>query len=185
MLITTQVSDFIGFVFIGILLAIIFDFFRTYRILKRISTFSVIVQDIIYFFISMFVIAKGIINILNSSMRFYIFIAVILGFVIYNFTLSKYVIKIYKMIFNASKEILEFLLLPFYIILRVIVKLCIIIKKFFKKCCKKFFDMVPFICKLSKRVKKLFNFRIKKLKTKEGKVWEKQHIMLQITPKKE
>ncbi len=170
MLITTQISDFIGFILIGILLSIIFDFFRTYRMIKKVSTLNVIIQDIIYFFISMFVIAKGIIYILNSSMRFYIFLAIILGFSIYYLFFSKYIIRMYKFLFSTSKKTFDFILLPFYINLHYFVKVCIFMKKIIKKCCKKFLHMLPFKYKAKKGSKKPFKIRIKKLGTKEVKV---------------
>ena len=48
--VTEQLIDFFQFIMIGIVISLIFDMFRAYRAIKhRKSTFSVMLQDIIYF----------------------------------------------------------------------------------------------------------------------------------------
>lgn len=158
-----------GFFIIGIIIAIIFDFFRTYRSLKRVSSMKVIVQDIIYFFVSTFIILWGIINILDSSIRLYIFIAIILGSALHFAFFSKYSQKVYRVLFKTSKEIIDFFLLPLNLILYIILKNCIILKKIVKKCCKKFFNMLTFIIDKLKITKISLKFK----KTKEGINYEK------------
>lgn len=153
-----------GFFVIGIIIAIIFDFFRSYRSLKRISSIKVIIQDIIYFFIATFVIFWGIINILDSSIRLYIFLAIILGSVIYFIFFSKYIKKIYTGFFKTFKKLFEFFLLPLKLNIYILVKICMITKKIIKKCCKKFFYVITWILK-----KISLNFK----KTKEGIDYEK------------
>ena len=164
MLITTQLFDFIGFFLIGILIAIIFDFFRTYRLLNKTTAFVLIIQVIIYLFISTSIIILGVINILDSSMRLYIFFAIVLGCVIYYIFFSKYIIKLYSFLFRTAKAIFEFIFLPINLTLYIIVKICIFIKKMTKKCCKKFFYVVTLIQNLFKNIK----FKTKDKKIKEG-----------------
>lgn len=169
MLIATQLSDFVGFFLIGVLIAIIFDFFRTYRQLKKTSVITVIIQDIIYFFIATSIIIIGVVNILDSNMRLYIFIAIILGCITHFIFLSKHIINLYKIIFRTSKAILEFIFLPLNLILYIIVKICIFIQKITKKCCKKFFYVITFVKKLLEKI----NIRRKNKITKEGINYEK------------
>ena len=169
MLIATQISDFLNFFLIGILISIILDFFRTYRKLNKTSVITVLVQDIIYFFIATSIIIIAVINILDSSIRLYIFIAIITGCILYFVVFSKYVIRLYKILFKTSKSILEFALLPLSLIIHLIVKICIFMQKITKKCCKKFFYVVTFIKKPFRK----FNIRIKNKKTKEGINYEK------------
>lgn len=169
MLIKSQISDFIGFFVIGMLIAVIFDFFRTFRSLKKVSSTNVILQDIVYFFIATFVIFWGIINVLDSSIRLYIFLAIGLGSVFHFVFFSKYTKKIYIFGFRISKKVFNFFLLPIYLILYIILKNCIIMKKIIKKCCKKFFYVITFILKKLKLKKFSLNFR----KTKEGISYEK------------
>lgn len=56
MYVSNQVIDFIEFVLIGVLIASIFDFFRAYRKIKKVSTLTVMIQDSIYFIIVTMVI---------------------------------------------------------------------------------------------------------------------------------
>ena len=157
-----QLFDLIGFVIIGIVIAIIFDFFRALRKVKKIPPFIVVIQDIIYFIIATLVIMYGIISILDTNMRLYIFIAIILGCLIYFNFFSKHVINLYIILFKMSKNILEFIILPFYLSIYLIVKICIIIKKIAKKCCKKFFYVITLIQKSLKKKK----IKVKKRKKK-------------------
>ena len=148
----TQLSDFIGFFVISILLGIVFDFFRAYRKIKRISFISLIIQDIIYFLISIAIISYAIINVLDSSMRGYIFISIIFGILFYIYVLSKYVIDIYLKFFKVSKDIIQFLILPLNVIMYICIKIYIFFKKFIKKCCKKFNFVLTLFCKLKSKM---------------------------------
>lgn len=73
-----QSTEFIEFVFIGILIALVFDFFRAYRKYKKVNYIGVIFQDIIFFLIVSIIIIFSIIYILDSNIRIYIFLAVII-----------------------------------------------------------------------------------------------------------
>ncbi|MEG0873493.1 MAG: spore cortex biosynthesis protein YabQ [Clostridia bacterium] len=164
MYVTSQLIEFLQFVAIGILIAIIFDFFRAYRKLKYISTFGVIVQDIIYFFIATIVIVIGIITLLNSSIRVYTFLAIISGCSIYFFVLSSYVIKFYICFFKVFKKIISYFLLPINLNIDILKSFYTFFKKILKKCCKMFFYVV--FC-----IRKIF----KKLEQKRGRNMRKAH----------
>ena len=123
-----------------------------------------IIQDILFFIISTCIIMFGIINILDSSLRLYIFVAIILGSFLHFTFFSKYFLKLYNFLFKASYEIFEFIFLPFKLIIYVVIKVCIKIQKIVKKCCKKFCYMVTF----SKKLVKKRRIKSKKIQTKEG-----------------
>ena len=69
MSVVKQLLEFIEFTCIGILLAIIFDFFRAYRKFKIPTSKGTIIQDILYFVIATVIVSLGVINILDSSFR--------------------------------------------------------------------------------------------------------------------
>ena len=73
-----QSKEFIEFVALGILIALIFDFFRAYRKYKKVNYIGVIFQDIIFFLIVSLIIIFSIVYILDSNIRIYIFLAVIM-----------------------------------------------------------------------------------------------------------
>lgn len=144
MSVVKQLLEFIEFTCIGILLAIIFDFFRAYRKFKIPTSKGTIIQDILYFVIATVIVSLGVINILDSSFRLYIIIAIIIGVLLHISKFSKYTIKFFIIFFKASESIFEFLniTLAFYKqILMIILKL---LKKIVKKCCKSFFYVVNF-----------------------------------------
>ena len=87
--ITEQLIDFLQFVLIGVIISIIFDFFRSYRMNKKVSNISVMIQDILFFVIATIIIIMGIVYILDSDLRLFVFLAIILGIFIYTTLLSK------------------------------------------------------------------------------------------------
>ena len=87
--ITEQLIDFLQFVLIGVIISIIFDFFRSYRMNKKVSNISVMIQDILFFVIATIIIIMGIVYILDSDLRLFVFLAIILGIFIYVTLLSK------------------------------------------------------------------------------------------------
>ena len=166
MYVSNQVLDFLEFVLIGMLIACIFDFFRGYRKFKLVNTLSVIIQDIVYFIIVTIIIIFSIIKLLDSQIRLYIFLGILIGSTIYFSTISKYVIKLYILFFNMFKEIISTIFLPIILNIQFFQKIAKKIKKIWGKCCKMFLYMISCICKFSKNK---FKFRLKRVnkKTKE------------------
>lgn len=166
MYVSNQVVDFLEFVLIGTLIACIFDFFRGYRKFKSVNTLSVIIQDIVYFIIVTIIIIFSIVELLDSQIRLYIFLGILIGCSIYFCTVSKYVIKFYILFFNMFKEIVSTIFLPIILNIQFFQKIGKKIKKIWEKCCKMFLYMISCICKFSKNK---FMFRLKRVskKTKE------------------
>lgn len=148
MYVSSQLIDFFEYVLIGAIIACVFDFFRAYRKLKKVSVVAVIIQDIIFFIIVTVIIVYSIIKLLDSQIRLYIIIAIILGCSIYFCTISKFVIKIYMSFFNMSKEIITSIFLPTLLNIQIFQKISVFLKKIWKKCCKMFFYMISFMYKL-------------------------------------
>lgn len=165
-----QIVEFLEFSFIGILLAIIFDFFRAYRKFKVPTSKATIIQDIIYFLIAMVIVTLGVINILDSSFRLYIIIAVMLGVLIHINIFSKFTIKLFIMFFKTSESIFEFLNITLAFYKQILTRILKLFNKIVKKCCKKFFYVIDFSkCKDKLLHKKSFLklFKQKKNHTKE------------------
>lgn len=163
-LVTAQLLDFLQFVVIGIFISLVFDFFRAYRGVRKINNFMVFIQDFIYFFLITAIIVFSIIYILDSSLRFYIFIAIILGISIYISMFSQIFLKIYHKFFDTIAFIFDLFILPLKLCFQVITKIYIFLKKCIKKCCKMFFYVISFICN------GLQKLRLPNIKSKE-EVW--------------
>lgn len=154
--VTEQLVEFFDFVVIGIIIALIFDFFRAYRKYKKSTNISVVIQDILFFLIVTVLIMFSMVYILNSSIRLYIFLAILVGIMLYIACFSKYFLKIYDIIINFFVESIKFIFLPINVVLQCLYVLAKFFRKIIKKCCKMFFYMIFLI-------RKMFNF--KKVKT--------------------
>lgn len=150
MYVTSQLIDFIEFVIIGAIIGAVFDFFRAYRKVKKTNTALVITQDILFFLIVTVIIIISIIKLLDSQIRFYIFIALIIGLSMYFCVLSKIVMSIYIAFIKMFKQIVKMLFLPISLHISILKKIGSFLKKIIKKCCKMFVFMLSFICKRKK-----------------------------------
>lgn len=160
-IVTNQLIEFIQFILIGLVISVIFDFFRAYRVAKKPNNLIVFIQDFIYFFIVTIIIICSIINVSDSSLRFYIFIALILGISIYMSVLSQFFMKLYDKIFKVINFIFDLFILPLKLLFQFMQKIYKFFEKYIKKCCKMFLYMVSLICN------KLLKLRLPKIKFKK------------------
>lgn len=121
-----QTSLFLIFTINGVLIGIIFDIFRILRKTIKTSDFVTYIEDFLFWIITSIVLFYSIFTYNNGEIRFFMFLAVILGFVLYLFTISSYLIKINVKIINTIKRI--FLKL-FEIIYRPLIKIFKILKR--------------------------------------------------------
>lgn len=167
--VSKQLIDFLQFVVVGMLLTLIFDFFRSYRKNKKVTIKVLVIQDLIYFLVIAVLISVSIACLLDTSIRLYVFIAIICGSLIYLSVFSKYMTILYNMAFSLFSSSIYFFKLPIDIIRQFIQENCKFILKITKKCCKKFSHMLSLNCKKSKMNKGFLSpiFRLKNKKTKE------------------
>ena len=163
-LVTLQLLDFFEFVIVGVVISILFDFFRAYRSARKINNFTVLIQDIIYFFLVTIIIIFSIINILDSNLRLYIFFAMVLGIITYISILSKFFLKLYNKFFKTISFVVDVIFSPIKLYIQILRKFYKFFKKNIKKCCKKFFYVLSLICN------KLLNIRLKEFKIQKRRV---------------
>ncbi len=107
----SQEQIFILFFVIGIIIGIIFDFFRVIRKAFRVADYITFIQDIIFFILAGTIIISSIITINGGEIRFFLFLAIFFGMLIYFLTISNlYVIILYEIV-NLCKKILK---IPFF-----------------------------------------------------------------------
>lgn len=121
-----QTSLFLIFTIDGVLIGIIFDIFRILRKTIKTSDFVTYIEDFLFWIITSSILFYSIFTYNNGELRFFMFLAVILGFVLYLCTISSYLIKINVKIINVIKRI--FLKL-FEIIYKPLIKTFKILKK--------------------------------------------------------
>lgn len=106
--ILSQEEIFIRFLIIGIIISMIFEFFRRLRFHFKTPDFVTFFQDIIFTLISGFLITKNIIELNNGKVRLYIIIGIIFGILIYSLTLKKVYVIILDVLVKFCKKILKF-----------------------------------------------------------------------------
>ncbi len=118
-MIENQLISFVIYVAIGIILGVIFDFFRAFRKSIKHSNIATYIEDIIYVIIAFLIVVVALQIFSDGELRFYIFLGILIGFVIYFVLFSRYLlkaetfilkclIKIIKYPINLSKSIILF-----------------------------------------------------------------------------
>ncbi len=99
---------FLFFILIGFVISILFDIFRALR--KNIKTPDTItfIQDFFFLIISGTIFLFGLIKFSNGEIRFYLFIAIFMGIIIYSLTLSDLCVIILSVIVRFCKKIILF-----------------------------------------------------------------------------
>ena len=116
-MVTNQAYLFLIFILNGILIGLLFDFFRILR--KSFKTKDIItyIQDIIFWILTGFIILYSTFTFNNGEIRIFMFIAILLGIIFYMTLISSYVIKINAAIINFIKnmiaKIINIILMPF------------------------------------------------------------------------
>lgn len=107
-----QIKILIIFAITGIIIGLLFDFFRIQR--KVIKTFDFItyLQDALFWVLSGIVLIISIMNFTNGEIRSYMILGIIIGVFLYFNTFSKYIMKISMGIANFFIKILHILISP-------------------------------------------------------------------------
>ena len=129
-----QAYLFLVFSLTGVIIGILFDFFRILRRTIKTSNFITYVEDILFWILTGFLILYSIWYFNNGEIRIYMFLGIILGVLIYMLTLSSILIKIFSKILRPLINVLE---LPFKTIFSIFRRLITAIEKIFIKISKK------------------------------------------------
>lgn len=126
----SQEEVFLLFFIIGIIIGLIFDFFKVLRKSFKTKDIITFVEDLLFLFLTGSLIIFGIIKINSGEVRFYLFLGMFFGILIYSLTISKlYVIILYEFV-RICKKIIAFFVKIFLSILQMFKK---IVKLFFKQ----------------------------------------------------
>lgn len=148
-MVTNQAYLFLIFTINGIIIGLLFDVFRVLRRSFKTSDGITYIQDILFWILTGFILLYSIFTFSNGEIRFYMFLGVFLGCLIYMLLFSKYFIGINVKIILVLKKIIgriiSVIIFPIKIIMRFIKKIffkptnfiTINIKKFKSNCQKK------------------------------------------------
>ncbi len=160
-MVSNQAYLFLVFIINGIVIGLLFDFFRISRKVFNTNDMITYIEDILFWILAGATVLYSIFIFNNGEMRLFMFLAILLGAFAYMVLISSYIIKINVKIINILKKVLEILSLPLKAIYRLIHRL------FFKPIHFLFINVrknfTNFGTKISKTKK-----NCKKLKIKEG-----------------
>lgn len=105
--ITYQLRTFFYSLGIGVLLCIIYDFFRFFRNLFSFGKILTFIEDVLFAALSACVTFVFLLAINNGKVCWYIFLGEFLGFAVYYFTLGEIGMKIYGAISKKAKRVLK------------------------------------------------------------------------------
>lgn len=153
-MVSNQAYLFFIFMINGIVIGLLFDFFRISRKVFNTNDIITYIEDILFWIIAGATVLYSIFVFNNGEMRLFMFLAILLGAFIYMIFISSYIIKINIKIINVIKRILEIFSLPLKTIYKMIHKLFFKpIHFLFINVRKKFTNFGTKICKREKFVK--------------------------------
>lgn len=96
------------FIITGILIGILFDFFRILRRSFKTADVITYLQDILFWILAGFILLFSIFKFNHGEIRSYLFLGIALGLLFYMFTLSKFIIKYVVVIITKIKKIVSY-----------------------------------------------------------------------------
>lgn len=121
-MVTNQAYLFFIFTINGVLIGLLFDFFRISRKVLKTNNIMTYIEDILFWILTGMIVLYSIFVFNNGQLRLFMFLGIILGAFLYMLFISSYVIKINVKIINFLKKILEILIIPFKFIYQVLQK---------------------------------------------------------------
>ena len=119
-----QVYLFGIFILNGLIIGLIFDFFRILRKSFKTKNWVTYIQDTLFWIITALIILYSIFKFNNGELRGFIFIGILIGTILYMLIFSKTFIKINLFIINCMKKILDFIIIkPISILIKSIKKI--------------------------------------------------------------
>jgi len=145
-----ETINFFVYILLGIIIGIIFDFFRALRKVKKYNDKYIYIQDIIFFTLIGILLATFLIYNLEIELRVYLFFAIFLGIIIYATTISNYIVIFFVRIIELSNKIVSFIFLPLFLYKDIFVTIFDFFNKKTKKYCIMFYNMISYFYKSMK-----------------------------------
>ena len=133
-MVQNQAYLFFVFSLTGVVIGILFDFFRILRRSIKTSNLVTYIQDILFWILTGIIVLYSIWYFNNGELRIFVFLGLIIGILIYMTTLSSIIVKIFTKILVFGINILK---VPFKIIYSLISKIITGIVVLFNKFTKK------------------------------------------------
>ena len=122
----SQEQIFIFFFIIGIIIGLIFDIFKVLRKSFKTPDLITFIEDIIFIILSGLLTICGIIKLNGGEVRFFLFLGIFFGILIYILTISNLCVIILYTFVETCKKILK---IPFYCLKNIFISVKAVIKK--------------------------------------------------------
>ena len=134
-MVQNQAYLFLVFSLTGVVIGVLFDFFRILRRSIKTSNIITYIEDVLFWIITGLLILYNIWYFNNGEIRIYMFLGIMMGILIYMFTLSNFIILIFTKVLVTIIKILE---LPIKTIIDIFRKIFTNLVFLFDKIIKKF-----------------------------------------------
>ena len=111
-MVLNQAYLFLIFMINGMLIGLLFDFFRISRKVFSTSDLITYIEDVLFWVLAGLLMLYSIFVFNNGELRLFMFLGILLGAIIYMVFISSYIIKINVKIINFLKKIVEILFMP-------------------------------------------------------------------------
>ena len=139
-MITNQAYLFLIFVINGVIIGILFDFFRILRKSFKTPDFVTYIEDVIFWILTGLLTLYSIFVFNNGEIRFFMFLGIFIGIALYMLLCSTYIIKFSVFIINKTKKIIlkifNMIAYPIKLIYRILKKVFINVKNMTQKTTK-------------------------------------------------
>lgn len=126
-MVTNQAYLFLIFIINGIVIGILFDFFRILRKSFKTSDIITYIEDLLFWILTGIILLYSIFTFNNGEIRLFMFLAIGIGVITYILLFSTYVIKvnvaIIKLLKNILLKIITIISIPFKLIYKITKKI--------------------------------------------------------------
>ena len=122
-LINSQIGTFFIYFLAGVVICLLYDIFRAMRKTIKTSDFITYIEDTIFWLIVAIFLVYLIFVLDSGQIRFFMFLAICFGGIIYYFTLSKYFMNVSVKFLGLIKKILKKILTIFLIPIKIFLKI--------------------------------------------------------------
>jgi len=122
-MVSNQAYLFLVFIVNGILIGLLFDFFRIARKVIQTNDIVTYLEDILFWILTGAIVLYSIFVFNNGELRLFMFLGILLGAFAYMITLSSYVIKINVKIIEGLKKVFAVIFLPIKVVYQLVHKL--------------------------------------------------------------
>ena len=130
-----QAYLFLVFSLTGVVIGILFDFFRILRRTIKTSNIITYIEDVLFWILTGLLVLYNIWYFNNGEIRIFMFLGIIMGVLIYMSTISSILVKIFTKLLQTIIKVLE---LPFKAIFSFFRKIITVIANIFTKYIKNF-----------------------------------------------